>query len=257
MAKILYYGANIKITIHLLLWFIILYYTKSSTGYLLISVCTLVFIYLYIKKTYHEKNNLIRIMIGITLSLLLIILIIPIYNLFRNVDTVNQIEYLLIDKIVNFSNRDTMSRKVPLFVNYKIFLEFPILGVGNGNQGFFYLKHFPSWAYSSYDVNLLIRNASETLSNGSLFLPSILSGYGMLGILMLGVYSLKCRKLVISEKNRLGMFYYMFIISVIIIIITGFSSEFVGNYSIWFCLSLPYLADIDSHMKEEDYVQGI
>lgn len=238
MAKILYYGNSYKTTLQFILWLPILYFTKSSTGYVLLILCFVIFIYLYLFKGKHRIKNF-KILIFITLAA---IIIIPNYKTVMNSDFVQNIQYLTIDKTTNRENQATMSRKVPLIVNYKTFLEYPILGVGNGNQGFFYLKHFPSWAYSSYDVDHLIISAKETPANGSLFVPSILSGYGLLGAILVVIYIIKCKRLVSINREDLGMFYYMFIISSIVIFFIGFSSEFVGNYEVWFLLSLPYLS---------------
>lgn len=238
MAKILYYGYNYKTILHLILWLPIIYFTKSSTAYFLFTVCFMMFIYYsLINKKYRSK-----IIIGVILLTLLLIMGMPFYKSIFNTEFIERIIYLLVDKVTNTSNQDAIARKVPLIVNYKTFLEYPILGVGNGNQGFFYIKYYPSWAYSYFDVNNLINSAKSTLGNGSLFIPSILSGYGILGVILVINYMIRCKRQVTRERSNLGIFYYMFIMSSIIIFIDGFSSDFAGNYGVWFLLSIPYMS---------------
>lgn len=237
LAKCLYYGNTLKNILPILLYLPIIYYTKSSTAYVLALVCILIYFMLYIKKT-KDKRKVSLLIIAVAL---IVVFTLPYYESIKNTEFMEDIRYIVIDKVTNQTNRDTISRKIPLYVNYRIFLEYPILGVGNGNQGFFYLSNLPPWAYSSYDIALLITKASQTLSNGSLFFPSILSGYGIIGAIMMIVYIGKLYAITFINKSNLGMFFYMFIISSVVVIISGFTSEFVGNYMIWFILSIPYI----------------
>ncbi len=237
LARCLYYGNTLKSMMQIGLWLPIIYYTKSSTAYVLALVCLLIYLILYTSKT----KNKGKIFLYFSFLLLIIVFIIPSFEVIKNTEFMEDIRYIVVDKVTNQTNRDTISRKIPLYVNYRIFLEYPLLGVGNGNQGFFYLSNLPQWAFSSYDIALLITKATNTLSNGSLFFPSILSGYGILGTVLMLVYFYKSYSITYKNKKELEMFYYMYIISSIVIVITGFTSEFVGNYMIWFILSIPYV----------------
>lgn len=237
LAKILYYGAHFKTLVQLLLWLPIIYFTKSSTGYLLLAVCIVIFLCITLKSKGKKK----QLIISLSVITLMALSILPFYNKIIQSEFIEQIEYLVIEKVIDKTNRASVSRKVPFVINLYTFLEYPILGVGNGNQGFFYIRFFPSWAYSSYDAAVLIEKAKTTIVNGSLFFPSILSGYGIVGVLFILNYIIRTIKVLQYNKKHMGMFYYMFIMSSIVIIVTGFSSEFVGNYSIWFLLSLVYM----------------
>ena len=53
-----------------------------------------------------------------------------------------QIEYLLFEKATDSDNGSTVSRTVPLLVNWGAFMEHPIFGVGNGLQGYYYEKFY-------------------------------------------------------------------------------------------------------------------
>lgn len=236
-AKIIYYGGNYKTTLQIILWLPILYFTKSSTGYVLFSVCLVLFIWFHLCKKERRKKLFIYSMI----IALFAIVFIPYYKPVANSYFIQRIRYILVERVADKTNQGTITRKIPLIINYKTFLEYPILGVGNGNQGYFYIKHFPTWGYQSFELDYLMNEAKTTLENGSLFFPGILSGYGLLGTILVLIYILKNKKLVDREKDELGMFYYMFLISGCVILVNGFSGEFAGKYDIWFLVSLPYL----------------
>lgn len=104
----------------------------------------------------------------------------------------------LILKVGNLENQSTSHRYSTLVNDFYVFLKYPILGIGNGSQGFLYNDNI----YGTIFHNL---NASETTNllqgesgviNGGAFLPAFISGYGLVGVLFLFV--------VVNILNRLA-----------------------------------------------------
>ena len=82
--------------------------------------------------------------------------------------------------------------------DFKVFTDFPIAGVGDGNQGFFYEENQPSWTLASDEVSSLIR--THTIPNGGgNFFPAYISAYGIIGILVLALFVINYKKLYCSS----------------------------------------------------------
>lgn len=230
--------------VQILLWLPVIFFTKSSTAYLLITLVLVGFVLICIQKT---KVAIPR---KTVYTLLVVCLTLCVCLLFGEVFTGlvpdfigDEIQYLLTEKMTDMSNGSTVSRTVPFVTNFGAFKEYPILGVGNGCQGYFYIKYFPSWAknVSSSDVMVFYRGAQERIVNGALFFPSILSGYGIVGTLLIAVYVIKSHKVFKSKADSLGRFKYFYLLSLLPIILYGFQGEFAGEYFIFFLLSIPYM----------------
>ena len=243
MAKVFVQRKWLKNIIFLLAWLPVVYFTYSSTAYILIAIDILVFCLFYMIKV---KRGIDSIVMGLLFSIgLIAVLLFPVSfaNLLPS-DVGEKVEYLLTEKATDKANGSTVSRLVPLYVNWGAFMEYPILGVGNGNQGYFYEKYFPefAWNVAGSDASVFLERSRGGISNGGVFIPSLLSGYGIVGVIWILIYIMKCLRHVKSNRNKLGLFYYMFHISWIAILVTGLQGDFVGNYYLWFLLSIPFMA---------------
>jgi len=248
MSKILVGKSVLKNSIYLLLWTIILYNTKSSSAYVITAADFAVFTVLYFRT---RKRNAAALMSSIVSGILFIlIVIVPNMQIITNSVVFNNINYFLVEKLTDQNNQSTVSRTIPMLVNMGAFTEYPILGVGNGNQGYFYEKYFPDWGYNSYDAVNYLHTSRQEISNGALFIPSLLSGYGIIGVIVIVIYIVKCNKMVKSKQKELSCFYYIFHISWIAVFIAGLQGEFAGEYYIWFILSIPYMAIQRSNRKQ-------
>lgn len=119
----------------------------------------------------------------------------------------------------------------------------PLLGVGNGLQGYFYNKYFPMefLSIAGSDVGEFYEIAQTGIANGGCFWPGYLSGYGILGLLVL--FNL-VTKLIKQRKLRcqnLGLFNEMFIMGAICFIPLGMQGEAYSLYYAWFVLAIPFM----------------
>jgi len=222
-----------KDLIKFILLCIVLYFTKSTTGYVLFSVDFMIFCIIYFlkRKSNFAKKSLI-IILGIILSF-------AVFNRLSKEEQISNNMFSVFDKLLNTENRASMSRRVGLYINIEIFKNYPILGVGNGNQGFFYRQYFPDFAFSSEWATEHYDEAAYVVLDGGVFFGSFASGYGIIGVILLIVFLYKSFMIISINKNIFGYLYYFYIMSILSIIIYGFSSTLVGEYAVWFVLSLP------------------
>lgn len=121
------------------------------------------------------------------------------------------------------------------------------MGVGNGLQGYFYVKYFPTYAYNvaGSDVGVFLETSKNTISNGGCFFPSLLSGYGIIGCALIFAFVYKYSRFVKEKAKIMGQFYYQFIIAILCFFIAGFQGDFNGEYFTWFVICLPFICNSD------------
>ena len=222
-------------------WLPLLYSTYSSTAYITFSCCCIIFLFIYM---FTKRHILPKMFILLLFIFLLIILLFP--DMFISVlpyEVSQKINYLLFDKAMDISNGSTASRTIPFYMNFGAFSEYPVLGVGNGCQGYFYVKYFPDWAYNvpGSDVSVFLERSKNGIANAGVFTLSILSGYGIVGTALFIIYIFKSYRVLVINKIRHDHFYYIALLSWPIIIISGLQGSFEGNYLVWFMLSLQFI----------------
>lgn len=152
----------------------------------------------------------------------------------------SSLEYAILGKIVDRTNMSTAMRASSVINDLKVFAEFPITGVGDGNQGFFYAENQPLWTLSSGEVSDLIKMHAIPNGGGNFF-PAYISAYGVIGIVILIFFISRYRALYrtafLRKNKRIDTIFQ------IAIILFLFSSwHVVGikqSETIIFVLSLP------------------
>lgn len=242
LAKAITSESSTKYYIQVVLWVPIVIFMQSTSAYLMVIAELLSFIYYALKNSEKQGKKLLRIMLLGLLIGSFAFLFIP-ETLFGSFFDKNAITYLIFNKINDSSNGSTMLRTAPLIVNWKTFLKFPIFGVGNGLQGYFYTEFFPQEILNLAGVYSLYATATKTIVNGALFFPSILSGYGIVGCVLFCSFIIKLLIILNVKRDGLDVFYVMFCIALIPILFHGFQTEFAGSYFIWFVLSIPFMPE--------------
>lgn len=244
------YG-NRRCYFELLLWTVPLYYTFSSTAYVLAASDAIVFAIFFVIRS----NDPIRSILSLSVTILCIGLAVFILSRVGVLSSkvFDDIDYILFHKGTDLGNGSTVSRTVPLLVNWGAFKEFPVLGVGNGLQGYFYEKYFPEWAMRSVgsDVQLFLERSQGEISNGGVFIPSLLSGYGLVGCLLIIVFLWHCIKENQREKLRSQNFYILYYIAGIATFVVGLSGDIYGLYFVWFLLSIPFISGKEVYMDDK------
>lgn len=220
--------------LQIFLWIPVVYFTKSSTAYILYVSTTITFVFFYIK-------NIKKFFMIVALAFLVFFLLFIFKNSLPS-EFQDGINYLLFEKIADKSNGSTVSRMIPLYMNWNSFKSSPIFGVGNGLQGYFF-NDVSSWMLNvpGSDIRSFYKIASTTIANGGCFFLGVISGYGLVGTCFVIYYVIKSNKLLKIKKDELDCFYYMYYIAAFSIIIFGFQGDFCGLYYIWFILSIPFM----------------
>lgn len=228
--------------IELVLWLIPLFFTYSSTAYILFAINIAVFLLLSLR---YKKGNGSWIYWGLIIFTVIIVFVILLGTGLLSSGAMADIRYLLFEKATDGENGSTVSRSIPLITNWGAFTEYPIFGVGNGLQGYFYVKYFPDWAFhvAGSDVLEFYERSKYGIANGGVFIPSLLSGYGIVGCIVIISFIWKALKLNKERKEQNGSFYYMCIMGMIGFLVAGFQGNLFGVYYAWFVLSLFFIPE--------------
>ena len=251
LAKATISSKPMKYYMQILLWIPVVVFMQSTSAYLMVVAVVLYFILFSLKGGTRQWTRFLRFALTIFLIGVLMIVILPekIINLIFNFE---DITYLMFGKINDSQNGSTILRTAPLIINWKTFLRFPLLGVGNGLQGYFYTEFFPKQGLAVAGVASQYNNALTTIVNGSLFFPGILSGYGIIGVLFFTTYVRRMLETFKEKEAKLDVFGYMFRFAAVAIIVHGFQTEFAGSYYIWFVLSIPFMPTIYDELIEDE-----
>lgn len=227
----------------LLLWLIPLYYTHSSTAMILFAVGVLFTVYriLFINNSI-EGRKFIWNFFGYAILAVIALSVLSASGIIKS-DVFDSINYLLFQKATDGSNGSAVSRTVTLAYNWGCFTEMPIMGVGNGLQGYFFNKYFPISAFyvEGSDVGAFYEIAQTGIANGDSFLPGYFSGYGIIGLVVLFNLVSRLRSQYRSRRYNLGIFGDMFLIGSICFIPMAIQGEAYSLYFAWFVLSIPFM----------------
>ena len=241
------------ILLYILIWLPIIYMSFSSGAYILFFLTTIGYLFYFVKTRGVSKSIIIAVGLLILVSIIIFLFGNEILNALPE-DISYNIRYLLFEKIQDNDNGSTVLRSIPFYYNWGAFTEYPFIGVGNGLQGYFLEKYLPASlaVVKGVDTSGLMKRWTSGISNGSLFWPSILSGYGLVGVFLVIIYIIKSERLLRTKTKELGTMYYMYRLSLIGVIFAGFATDFVAKYYVWFAISLPLIPALESKSTYED-----
>lgn len=227
---------KMKYILQCILWLPVLIMMQSTSAYLMVAAVIIGSIF-YVSSVNSRKG----------LKILLVMMFFLVVGFFFGDLIVNSIpsniRYLIFNKATDLNNGSTVSRTVPFITNWKIFLQHPIIGAGNGLQGYYYIENVPQWALhvAGSDMKIFYHTAKTQIINGGVFFPAFLSGYGLIGIAIL--FNLFClmKKCITGMKHN-NKFRTLFCIAIWGIVVCGFQGDFSGNYLIWFIISIPFIS---------------
>lgn len=232
---------KVKYYIFVVLLVVICFFTVSSTVYIALFVNFIVYILI-------NSRSSKRKFIALFLLIPAFGVILMQTEILGDSSIAKQIHYVTIEKVTSNENLSTTYRYSTVINDIMCFISYPISGVGNGNQGFLYPS---TMAQPFINKNMLnnfqtqkaLSGAWGVLSGGA-FVPSFISGYGLLGIILLFTFVRKCYYRVKTNTQQMGEFYDMYIIGgITFLCTTTVSGSIEGNFLALFLLSLPFLAD--------------
>lgn len=158
-------------------------------------------------------------------------------------DKLNELLYLGVYKLTDADNLSTLHRFSSIFTDMMAFMKYPILGVGNGIQGFFYIKFLPTWAFKSLESSAYYYYRTRWPGSGA-FIPTYLSGYGILGVFALVFLLISMYKSIKKVKGtQYEWFYTWSLLSIIVFIpLAVVSVGIYGEYFLVFILTFSFLS---------------
>ena len=241
-------GTHFKDLLRVFLFIVILYYTKSTTGYLILLIVLGLFAILYYSKGKKTSGN--SLLFGVILGVCM--LGVAVIMLGDNLISKNV--FTIMDKLFSYDNPNSADRKGMIAVGLSLFIRFPLLGVGDGNQGFYYQELLPDWAKNAYTGYSAYNHASDVLYDGGPFWIAFISGYGLLGLLLVFLFFKKSFRIIHRNRVSLGYLYYFYYLSITALFINGIGATLGSKYYFWFVLSIPMMV---SYLKIDDNVLTI
>lgn len=233
LSKMLFNGITIKNVVRIVVCIVLVFFTKSTTGYVLLAVDGGSIIIM--NMVFGDKKVKKRTVGILCIVFLMVTVLIVIIKSIGVSDTILKV----MDKLLNSENGNSGDRKAMMSVNMNIFKEYPICGVGNGNQGFFYRELVSEIWVNTHTGAGAYNRAGNTLFDGGPFWLAFLSGYGIVGIVLLTSFIGYSMRTLLLNKDRAGEFFYFYLIALPVIFINGVASTLGGDYYIWFIFSLP------------------
>lgn len=159
----------------------------------------------------------------------------------------------LLFKITDLSNMSTAYRYSIIYNDLMIFKDNPF-GIGNGNQGFFYNNVAQYFYNQSQSPEILYAiNGGYGLIGGGPFFGSLISGYGIVGIVaFIVIYG---KMLTIGKKIKYTFPKYLFFSSIMIFSVMGIVSVNI-NLDFVFPFIIGLLA-FENNYQQEDKMNAI
>lgn len=188
-----------------------------------------------------NKLKLISCSIGLLMA---IIYTVVFANASFDVEAETGFSYVILGKFFDTTNYSTITRASTIINDMNIFVDFPITGVGNGNQGFFYNENVPFWMDCSKEVKYL---RYVIPNGGGNFFPSFISGFGIIGVILLINFIKKFIKWesdsVLIENKTIALLYN---ISITLFLLSSWHSVPIKSFEIMaFIISLPLIKNHD------------
>jgi hypothetical protein len=234
---------------------VICFYGLSSAVLVAILGAFAVFIYFTAKKT-RTGSFVLFLLVAAIITLMLIGT-----GALDETEFGEKVSYLLMEKTTNTSNLSSGYRYTTVVNDLVCFLKYPVTGVGNGNQGFLYNSTMNSdWVTeamrTNYQTVKAMSGANGVLSGGA-FVPSFISGYGLVGIILLCIYISAVKKKLAEVREQMNYYYEWFYIgSITFLIVSTVAGSIEGNYIVMFIFSLPFAAEHNIILPEGNQNHG-
>lgn len=155
-------------------------------------------------------------------------------------DDRSSFNYILTGKLFDTSNRSTLTRASTVINDMRIFYNQPLIGCGNGNQGFYYNENVPAWMDESDEVGMIRKMIPN---GGGNFFPSYLSGFGILGVIFLIIFLTRYMKWIENSilgrnESLLNLFYLGMIL---FLVSSWYVTSLKQSEAMAFLFSLPFI----------------
>jgi len=141
-------------------------------------------------------------------------------------------------KIIDTENLSTLHRTTSIYTNFLSFVRHPLFGVGNGIQGFYYIKYFPQWGFGSFESDAMYHGEAGWPGAGA-FIPSYISAFGLFGLLLLAYLIYRIYQEMKSLKTEQRPLFDFLVLSFGSMLFQFYTTlDIIGNFHVIFVLSL-------------------
>lgn len=199
------YSAYLWVSLVFTVFFAIM--TKSASvfsGMAILGVVALVNLFRDHKTTVKFNITLVSLCVG---GLAVILLVPQLREIFFD-------RFLL--KLFDKSDYSTQHRYSTIWNDFNVFIRNPIFGVGDGNQGYFYTNNvLGTWMANNPETQSALKG-ERGLLNGGAAIPSLISGFGIFGCVLLYVQGKKYYVYTSSRNRNFSKFSRAFAVGLIV-----------------------------------------
>lgn len=214
------------------------YFSKSTTLFVIIAASAASYVLLSFREgRLTGSNTLLWIFIIMIVGAVMIISSFGSGIGFSN-NIFEEIRYYLLVKPTDSANMSTMHRLSPTVNDIVIIKMHPLLGVGDGNQGFTYAQNVPSYMLINPKSQDFAKGIGGVVNGGAWFW-AILSGYGIVGFRAIFIWYINHYRFKVKTLRKTnGFLYRIYIYALPAIILTLLAGAMEPK--IVFILSIPF-----------------
>lgn len=231
-----YYTKSKWLIIEALLWTFLFFNTGSASNFISFATVLICLFAVILRRRVSRLFPIGAFTLGLVIALMY-----TFYDLNRisiNADDNHDLSYLLIGKVLDVNNNSTAVRASTVVNDVKVFLDYPLTGIGNGLQGYEFAKNAPDWIMHNSMTQDMLIGSMGIVGGGGSFFASYLSGYGLIGlivfILFIRAYRRDCRRFANNLFIR-----NIFSIGLTIFMYSAWYTVGLNQY-VAFLLALPY-----------------
>lgn len=211
-----YYTKSKLVIIEALLWTFLFFNTGSASNVISFATVLICLFAIILKRKVPRSFPVGAFTLGLVIALMY-----TFYDLNKisvNTEDNHDLHYLLIGKVLDVNNSSTVVRASTVVNDVKVFWDYPLTGIGNGLQGYEFVKNAPDWIRNNSMTQDLLSGSMGIVGGGGSFFASYLSGYGLIGLvvflLFMRGYRRDCRRmdndLLISNIFSIGLTIFLY-----------------------------------------------
>lgn len=164
-------------------------------------------------------------------------------NLMEN-EAINQAQYYIFEKIKDSSNQSTAYRMSTLVNDFFVFERYPVFGVGDGLQGFYFNENIAEhWNVGgSIELESALAGKIGLVNSGSL-MTGLLSSFGVVGFALFAHVLFSSIRDANIRRKAMGAYYEMFLLALFAMLpATVIGLTLHGSWALYLILAIPFMA---------------
>lgn len=223
--------------------------TRSPAVYIGMLINFLAFFGLFLKS--HSIKRILKVILSLFITFAIaLVFIIP---------SIREQTLSYFAKIIDLNNQSTVSHYSSVYNDFIVFTKFPLFGSGDGMQGYFYMDNVIGTFFSRNVEVQSLMSGERGLIEGGAGVPSIVSGFGVYGIVVISIFVYKVYSNHFSFKSQEPLTkLFIVITSIVLLIMLLVRSGIHRNYGILLLFALhAYSCNIQGKKPLTSYYETI